>query len=318
MCSTSFQALADSASASKQQACKPSRSVKSSHTAKACCANDGPACPSMTTCTSSTDPATGEQLTLFAADTLVSPSVWQDVALAQRMKDTSGQKCCALYVAAGRDGSLPKMLLDILRLVSTRLPHRWKLKASPSGRLLFQLAPLALHTGATDSGLWPTPKAQNATGSGPSRVGHRIDLQTAVQLWPTPKAHAGSNRRQKPTPAQQAGKAGMDLSVAVKLWPTPHGFSPDGKSNGPSGNELGRAVNQSLRQWPTPTVQDASNNGGPSQHHRNSLPLNAAVGGSLNPAWVEWLQGYPIGWTDCGRLATPSSRKSRQSSGRPS
>ena len=50
--------------------------------------------------------------------------------------------------------------------------------------------------------------------------------------------------------------------------------------------------------WPTPTVQDASNNGGPSQHQRNSLPLNAAVGGQLNPPWVEWLMGYPIGWTD--------------------
>lgn len=29
--------------------------------------------------------------------------------------------------------------------------------------------------------------------------------------------------------------------------------------------------------WPTPTTQDGSNNGGPSQHDRNSLPLNALV-----------------------------------------
>lgn len=29
--------------------------------------------------------------------------------------------------------------------------------------------------------------------------------------------------------------------------------------------------------WPTPTVQDAKNNGGPAQMQRNSLPLNAAV-----------------------------------------
>jgi hypothetical protein len=36
-------------------------------------------------------------------------------------------------------------------------------------------------------------------------------------------------------------------------WPTPHGFSQDGRSNGPSGNELGRAVNRS---WPTPTTRD--------------------------------------------------------------
>ena len=53
-----------------------------------------------------------------------------------------------------------------------------------------------------------------------------------------------------------------------------------------------------VKMWPTPTTQDAANNGGPSQYKRNSLPLNAAVGGSLNPQWVEWLMGYPEGWTD--------------------
>jgi len=92
--------------------------------------------------------------------------------------------------------------------------------------------------------------------------------------------------------------------------------------------------------WPTPTTQDAANNGGPSQHDRNTLPLNALVqypdeeikeklgqrawdkmyptmdmgaakgrgqasadersrlGGSLNPAWVSWLMGYPLDWFD--------------------
>ncbi len=62
--------------------------------------------------------------------------------------------------------------------------------------------------------------------------------------------------------------------------------------------------------FPTPTTQDASNNGGPSQHKRNSLPLNAVAGGPLNPAWVEWLMGFPEGWTDLGDSATRSSHKS--------
>ena len=52
------------------------------------------------------------------------------------------------------------------------------------------------------------------------------------------------------------------------------------------------------KMWPTPTTQDGKNNGGKSQHMRNSKPLNAEVGGALNPQWVEWLMGYPIGWTD--------------------
>jgi len=48
---------------------------------------------------------------------------------------------------------------------------------------------------------------------------------------------------------------------------------------------------------PTPTTQDAANNGGPSQYERNSLPLNAVAGGALNPRWVEWVQGFPDDWT---------------------
>jgi hypothetical protein len=55
---------------------------------------------------------------------------------------------------------------------------------------------------------------------------------------------------------------------------------------GPSGNELGRAVNQA-----------------------------GATGGSLNPTWVEWLMGFPLGWTALEPSETPSSRRSRKSSG---
>ena len=27
--------------------------------------------------------------------------------------------------------------------------------------------------------------------------------------------------------------------------------------------------------------------------------MTAGNGGKLNPEWVEWLQGFPTGWTDC-------------------
>ena len=79
----------------------------------------------------------------------------------------------------------------------------------------------------------------------------------------------------------------------------------------------GMPLSLAVRMFPTPTVQDASNNGGPSQYERNSLPLNAVAGGSLNPEWVEWLMGYPSGWTDLGALETPSSPKSSRKSAKP-
>ena len=79
-------------------------------------------------------------------------------------------------------------------------------------------------------------------------------------------------------------------------WPTPTvcgNYNRKGAS-ATSGDGLATAV----KMWPTPTCQDAKNNGAPSQTNRNTKPLNAEVGGALNPNWVEWLMGWPIGWTD--------------------
>ena len=32
---------------------------------------------------------------------------------------------------------------------------------------------------------------------------------------------------------------------------------------------------------------------------------NKTVSGQLNPTWVEWLMGFPLGWTDLEDSATP-------------
>lgn len=34
-------------------------------------------------------------------------------------------------------------------------------------------------------------------------------------------------------------------------------------------------------------------------------------GGRLNPTWVEWLMGFPLGWTALKPLETPSFPKSQ-------
>jgi len=105
------------------------------------------------------------------------------------------------------------------------------------------------------------------------------------------------------------------------LWRTPDAsIVSGGAANAEDRKRQGHAIGlhdqvNTPAMWPTPTAQDASNNGGASQYDRNSLPLNAVVGGSLNPTWVEWLQGFPLGWTACEPSATPSSRKSPKSSG---
>jgi hypothetical protein len=40
--------------------------------------------------------------------------------------------------------------------------------------------------------------------------------------------------------------------------------------------------------------------------------------GALNPPWVEWLMGFPLGWTALEPSATPLSPKSPNSSAAPS
>jgi len=67
------------------------------------------------------------------------------------------------------------------------------------------------------------------------------------------------------------------------LWPTPTAREAEGRG------DLRSAVNHAAR-YPTPT---ANRRYGLQSHGVN------VVRGPLNPPWVEWLMGFPIGWTDC-------------------
>ena len=95
-------------------------------------------------------------------------------------------------------------------------------------------------------------------------------------------------------------------SCEDSTWRTLHGMSPDGKSNGPSGNELGRQVNQ-WATWPTPTGGSKRKQSSPGldggAYSRSMLEESYGIEGrkartsSLNPDWVEMLMGYEVGWT---------------------
>ena len=55
--------------------------------------------------------------------------------------------------------------------------------------------------------------------------------------------------------------------------------------------------------WPTPTVQDFKRRG-PNSKQQGLSTIEQAANGQLNPTWVEWLMGWPLGWTDLKPLAT--------------
>jgi hypothetical protein len=93
-------------------------------------------------------------------------------------------------------------------------------------------------------------------------------------------------------------------------WPTPTvcgNYNRKGASK-TSGDGLATAVR---RKWATPCAQDAKNmTCPPSQANRDSLPGNMLARGlkipgmTLNPEWLEWLMGWPIGWTGLKPLET--------------
>ena len=55
---------------------------------------------------------------------------------------------------------------------------------------------------------------------------------------------------------------------------------------------------KAMEKWPTPTSHNSKETNAPSESLRNTPTLASQAGGKLNPMWVEWLMGWPMGWTD--------------------
>jgi hypothetical protein len=99
------------------------------------------------------------------------------------------------------------------------------------------------------------------------------------------------------------GNGTISLLGYAKLWPTPTRRDWKSTSPGNQGNArpLSEAVGEAERGlYPTPTCADAKQAGGGSNARKNPN----FIGGQLNPAWVEWLMGWPIGWTESKPLET--------------
>lgn len=168
---------------------------------------------------------------------------------------------------------------------------------------------------------YPTPKASDGSGRGPSpgRYPQRGNLIDAVR-YPSPRVGSGGST------------GGSDLREVAngkrpRNWPTP--MASDSKWRGSVGAsvrraEIGKTVSlesaialegagwsrpiiverdPDLRLWPTP--RGTGPIGSKSHDYRVDRGyLDATVqdrtgeSGPLNPDWVEWLMGFPIGWTD--------------------
>lgn len=94
---------------------------------------------------------------------------------------------------------------------------------------------------------------------------------TDVLFWPTPTArdHKGANSMEHLTRPGGGKNHTGQLANAVKLFPTP-----------------------TARDYRSPDLNPDS------KRFSQKTELPSVVGGQLNPTWVEWLMGFPNGWTD--------------------
>jgi len=89
------------------------------------------------------------------------------------------------------------------------------------------------------------------------------------------------------------------------------------KPNMTYGAKLSDAVlYEEKKKWPTPVTRDYKDSGSQeslkrARDKRDSpglgLLVGAEGGGTLNPMWVEWLMGWPQGWTELKPSETDKS-----------
>lgn len=161
------------------------------------------------------------------------------------------------------------------------------------------LAPLTAGTGSGSSVMpWATPCASDAGGRGYSTTqGRSLVREAKFNPLPTPKASDGDGRGGQ---AKRMEGRRRNLIDAASKWPTIRAANADKGGRG----DLIQAVRGNSNphfKAPTPSANDWKGSSKAGQR-RGQLtdPAMGVVpaGGQLNPTWVEWLQGFPLGWTE--------------------
>jgi hypothetical protein len=109
--------------------------------------------------------------------------------------------------------------------------------------------------------------------------------------------------------------------IGCGLWPTPRVLmvneSEDVETDGMhvirNGVKWGMNLATAVRIFPTPQERDWKGKSQRGGHGNTTDCLPNAVGGTstpqmtLNPVWVDWLMGHPIGWSDLKDSVTRKS-----------
>ena len=262
-----------------------------------------------------------EQLTFFREDFPASHFPWLE---SKKVKGTTvicGRKCSELSENLRRVGSWVRTYLESCELPLPTLYRTWSVKDMTSRCLILKLRLSERRTAESESRLLPTVTSADINNSTNSTYARgNPNLPKAAMMWPTPKASdsvMGMTARTSGRPIEKSTHLQTRVYCAEHgMFPTPRAQSSTGQSHAP--NRQGSPDLQTfVKMWPTVTtgaglcggtgnfqrLQELKDAGVISEEERRSL--SQGNGGQLNPPWVEWLMGFPIGWTELGASETP-------------
>ena len=155
---------------------------------------------------------------------------------------------------------------------------------------------------------WPTPISADASSVarhgylGSSHSGTTLTDAARLAGWSTPVASDGAKSCNRFRPGKQNGLGAVASLVG---WPTPTATDHKGGYKGGRIRDgklcIGRLDLAAQIVEPKRLTADGQ--------ILTGSDAKTSAGGKLNPALSRWLMGYPIGWDDCGAMATRLYRK---------
>ena len=173
---------------------------------------------------------------------------------------------------------------------------------------------------------WKTPQCSLLAGLDEfSETWPQWGMMRNGECWELPTPSLITDLRAQTTSEIESG--------SLERFPTPRSCSamaanitPESAWNGSRFPNLETVVGR--KRWATPQASDNRDRGNlsnPSIQRRIAMgkQINLShqvkespAGGSLNPPWVEWLMGWPLGWTDLKPLETDKFRQWQNSHGK--